>query len=321
MYELSDVWTWDSWFVDDGQQFHAFYLKASRALIEPVRRHQRASVGHAVSTDLRSWTELPDALVAADRPAFDDQAIWTGSIVKGPDGAWHLFYTGCSAENPLVQRIGSAASNDLTTWTRSPGWQPLTADGDWYEKFGDSAWFDEAWRDPWVFEDPSGDGWHMLITARAKHGGLRDRGVVGHATSTDLTTWTVRPPLSVPGAGFGQLEVLQVAQVVGRWVVIASCLESEMSDERRVADPGGGIWAVPIDSPVGPFDMARATRLTDASLYAGRLVEDRSGVWQLLAFRNEDGDGTFLGGLADPIAVFWDGDRLVLPEGTPGSVR
>ena len=37
--------------------------------------------------------------------------------------------------------------------------------------------------------DPDGDGWHMLITARAAHGPVDDRGVVGHAWSADLRTW------------------------------------------------------------------------------------------------------------------------------------
>ena len=62
---------------------------------------------------------------------------------------------------------------------------------------------EEAWRDPWVFADPGGDGWHMLVTARANHGPADDRGVIGHAVSPDLKRWEVRPPISKPGSGFG----------------------------------------------------------------------------------------------------------------------
>jgi len=321
MHLLPDVWTWDSWFVDDGHKFHAFYLKASRALIDPDRRHQRASVGHAVSDDLRTWTELPDAFVPSDGPAFDDQAIWTGSILPGPDGLWRFFYTACGRENPLKQRLGLATSPDLITWTRDPDWQVIEADRRFYEKFGDSDWGDEAWRDPWVYPDPAGDGWHMLITARARHGELRDRGVVGHATSPDLATWSVRPPLSTPDAGFGQLEVLQLAQVDGRWALMFSCLQSELSDERRLADPGGGIWTVAVDSPTGPFDLSRATRLTGPELYAGRLVQDRAGRWNLMAFRNLDEDGSFVGSLADPLPVTWENGALALAADTTASGR
>ena len=84
-------WVWDFWLADDGERFHLFFLKASRALLDPERRHRRASIGHAVSEDLRSWTELADALVADDAPAPDDLATWTGSVVRGPDGRWRMF--------------------------------------------------------------------------------------------------------------------------------------------------------------------------------------------------------------------------------------
>lgn len=150
----------------------------------------------------------------------------------------------------------------------------------------------------------------MLVTARARHGELRERGVVGHATSSDLLTWQVGPPLSDPGNGFGQLEVLQVVQVEGRGVLLFSCLDGELADERRETDPDGGIWSLPVDDLAGPFDISRATRLTDSSLYAGRLVQDRSGAWNLLAFVNRDESGDFVGGLCDPIPVTWIGDAL-----------
>ena len=324
MFLLPDVWTWDAWFVDDGHQFHAFYLKASRALLDPDRRHERASVGHAVSPDLRTWTEVADAYVPSDGPAFDDLAIWTGSVLRGPDGAWRMYYTGRTRGEPgMRQRVGVATSDDLLTWRSEPDQQPVVADGAHYELFGDSTWDNETWRDPWVFPDPRGAGWHMLVTARARHGALRDRGVVGHATSSDLRTWRVGPPLSEPGSGFGQLEVLQVVEVEGRGVLVFSCLAGELSDERRRTDPDGGIWVVPVDDLAGPFDIGRATRLTDSSLYAGRLVQDRSGTWNLLAFVNHGSSGDFVGGLCAPIPVTWSGDELtceVTPARLPSAV-
>ena len=42
-------------------------------------------------------------------------------------------------------------------------------------------------------------------------------------------TGTVQPPLSDPGAGFGQLEVFQVANIDGRHVLIFNCLPGEYS--------------------------------------------------------------------------------------------
>ncbi len=212
MLRLPDHWVWDSWYAqDDNGRWHAFFLRASRALLDPHRRHRRASIGHAVSTDLRSWQLGADALVPADAPAWDDLATWTGCTVRGPDQRWYLFYTGVGrAEDGLVQRIGLAVSDDLVTWHRHGDAPLLEADPTWYELLDRDMWYEQAWRDPWVFPDPDGDGWHMLVTARANRGPADARGVVGHATSPDLVNWTVRPPLSTP-AGFGHLEVPQVA--------------------------------------------------------------------------------------------------------------
>ena len=304
MLRLPYAWTWDFWCADDGELFHVFFLKASRALIDPNRRHWRATVGHAVSTDLQNWTEVADAFVAADAPAFDDLATWTGSIVRGRDGRWRMFYTGVDhAGHGLTQRIGMAVSSDLYVWTRSNDQPPLEADPRWYEKRAEHSWPDEAWRDPWVMRDPSGNGWHMLITARSRTGAPDERGVIAHATSADLERWTIQPPLTAPGSGFGQLEVPQVETIDGRTVLIFSCLTSELSRNRRESGEIGGIWAVDVGNPTGPFDVSSAYRITDETFYAGRLVQDRAGAWYLLAFRYAGPGGSFVGELSDPMLV------------------
>jgi beta-fructofuranosidase len=306
---LPDHWVWDSWVADDGENHHLFFLRASRALHDPERRHHRASIGHAVSPDYRSWRLLPDALVHSDAPGWDDLATWTGSVVRGQDGEWHLFYTGVSrAEHGLVQRIGVAVSDDLVTWQRSGDGPLLEADARWYEKLDLGAWIDEAWRDPYVFRDPGGDGWHMLITARVPHGDPQGRGVIGHARSADLHDWEVHPPLSAP-AGFGQLEVPQAVTVEGHPVLVFSCWPDRMDDARRRSGTSGGVYAVPGESLLGPWDIASATPLGHPSLYAARLVQDRDGAWSILGFRDTE-NGTFVGEIPDPMPVQWSADGL-----------
>lgn len=327
-FELPDSWVWDFWVVDDGEQYHLFFLYASRALHDPDRRHHRASVGHAVSTDLRSWSRVADALVRGDAPAFDDLAIWTGSVVRHPDGRWLMFYTGASlnSDGINIQSVACASSLDLVTWVKDPA-PLLRADPRWYETYTpDGTWFDEAFRDPWVFADPDGNGWHMLITARSAHGPAEapddtiDRGVLGHAWSADLDHWELREPVTAPGSGFGQLEVPHVAEVDGRHVLIFNCLAPEMSPARREGNPGG-IWALPIDSPTGPYDVAHAELVADPRLYVGKLVVDRaSGATVFLAFRNVE-DGEFIGAVADPQHVAWHGDRLVIGEPAPPALH
>jgi beta-fructofuranosidase len=309
MFRLAASWVWDFWIADDGDRYHLFFLKASRALLDPDRRHWRASIGHATSTDLTLWVEHADAVIPDDSPAFDDLATWTGSVVRDVDGTWRMFYTAVSrAEAGLNQRISSVVSTDLFTWRREPDREVLEPDSRWYETATTRQWPDQAWRDPWVFRDH--DTWHMLITARANHGSPDDRGVIGHATSPDLRGWTVQPPLSRPGAGFGHLEVVQTAIVGGTPIGIFSCLSSELSHARSERDPVGGVWAFPVDSLAGGFAIEQSYRIADEHLYVGRLVEDRSGSWHFLAFRNLDEQGRWVGEITDPRPVAWVDGRL-----------
>ncbi|GAA1208460.1 glycosyl hydrolase family 32 [Rhodoglobus aureus] len=311
MLRLASSWVWDFWIADDGDRYHLFFLKASRALLDPDRRHWRATIGHATSIDLTTWIEHADAVIPDDSPAFDDLSTWTGSVVRDDNGTWRMFYTAVSrAEGGLNQRISSVVSDDLFTWRREPDRQILEPDARYYETAETRNWPDQAWRDPWVFRDRR--NWHMLITARANHGDPDNRGVIGHATSPDLTHWTVQPPLSEPGAGFGHIEVVQTVVVDGTPVGIFSCLASELSHERHAEDPVGGIWAFPADSLTGPFHLADAYRLTDERLYVGRLVQDREGQWQILSFRNDDENGGWVGEISDPQPVYWVDGRLTI---------
>jgi beta-fructofuranosidase len=230
-----------------------------------------------------------------------------------------MFYTGTTQtpDGPLIQQVGLATSTDLLHWVKDERNPLVRADPRWYETLGGQApWADEHWRDPFVLADPDGDGWHLFITARANTGPLDNRGVIGHARSSDLLNWDVQPPLSDPGAGFGQLEVFQVVNVDGKHVLIFNCLPGEYSADRRANGDRGAIWAANGESPLGPFDLQRATPLTDDSLYVGKLVRNQSGEWVLLAFHNTAVDGDFGGALSDPIPVHRDGNTLQIAPTT-----
>ena len=266
-----------------------------------------------MSADLRTWSRVRDSLARDDPPAFDDVATWTGSVTRHPDGTWFLFYTGLS-RSPLgfVQTIGFATSPDLLEWKKNPDNPVLRADGSRYETLADRRWHDEAFRDPWVLRDEHGDGWHMLITARAANGPGDDRGVVGYAWSADLRTWELRPPLSAPGGGFGQLEVTQSEIVDGRPVLLFSCLAADMAARRRVPGVTGGVWAARGDSCSARGTSRARSRSPTAPCTAVGSIRDRLGGWQFLAFRHDDADGSFVGEIADPLPVRWDGETLEL---------
>ena len=83
----------------------------------------------------------------------------------------------------------------------------LPVDPRWYQTLTDDPTASETWRDPLVLADPGGDGWHMLVCARASGAGRHNDAVPAHARSQGLHSWTLGPPVCAPGVGFGQLEV------------------------------------------------------------------------------------------------------------------
>ena len=301
MLELADHWVWDCWLFDDGEEFHIFFLRASKALIDPDRRHFRASVGHAKSKDLINWTLLPDALVAADVPAWDEVATWTGSVIKNPkDGLYYMFYAGVTRPNGgIVQQIGLATSADLITWHRDPNNPVTSADAAIYEtqENGDQH---TNWRDPWVFFDDRDNLWHMLNTADIKNGGKKTRATVAHSISSDLREWKVLPPLHGE-SGFGQVEVIQVEKIEGRYVLVF-CVNAHDLNEVK---PGfkTGTYSVPADSPTGPFHFDQTDIIDAEGIYAGRIIKDRSGHWVLLGFEAGQSTGDFTGRICDPIPL------------------
>lgn len=306
-------WLWDFWLADDGEQFHIFYLHAPRSLGNPDLRHRHARIGHARSPDLRNWTDHGQIFDAGPEGSFDGTANWTGSVVRGHDGRWRLYYTGSRFLSPdnnsNIETIGMAVSDDLFNWTKLPG--PIcVADPRWYETLGTSAWPEEAWRDPWVFPDADGETWHMLITARANVGDAMHRGVVGHAVSTDMEHWGVRPPLSDPGKDFAHLEVFQTFTIGGQNYLLFSCDAPRLGGSR--AGERGGIWYMPTGSFAGRHDPAQAHLLATQRLYAGRVVRERHGQWALMGFENGP---PFTGRISDPIPITVHEDGRLTIEG------
>ena len=152
---LKEKWLWDFWLVQDGKDYHIFYLQAPRSLGDQNLRHWNVSVGHAISQDLVNWTVLPDALKPSPSPAWDDYTTWTGSIIQHKN-LWYLFYTGSSkADDGLVQRIGLATSSDLIHWEKHPANPLIEADPHWYEQLDLNLWHDPgsaSWL-PWVLPE------------------------------------------------------------------------------------------------------------------------------------------------------------------------
>ena len=79
---------------------------------------------------------------------------------------------------------------------------------------------------------------------------------------------------------------------------------------RRARRPARGnlVPALHVPARAQPH-LTQAVRITDESLYSGRLIRDRAGRWVMLAFRNRGPDGSFIGELADPVPIRWGNRR------------
>ncbi|HEV7204232.1 MAG TPA: hypothetical protein VGN18_06445 [Jatrophihabitans sp.] len=306
MLRLDDEWIWDSWIADDGELYHLYFLQAPRALEDPDKRHAAARIGHATSTDLVDWHYRGETL-GPDPDGWDDLALWTGSVVRGDDGPWRMFYTAINTHHGHVlkdQRIGMVESEDLHTWRRVTRRPVVEVDTRWYKALAEDPTASETWRDPFVFADPDGDGWRMLITARAKDAAPNDDGVLAEARSADLLKWEVGPPVCEPGHGFGQLEVAQVRVVDGTPTLVFTCHPQEQTIGRIERSGRFCTWSVTSDSVTGPWPIERAQPfVAEPALFAAPLVQARDGSWQLIGFRNLEPEGVFAFDIIDPVPV------------------
>jgi beta-fructofuranosidase len=320
---LDNKWIWDSWYVHDGIRWHGFFLQADKSLGNPDLRHLNVTQGHAVSEDLVDWTHLGTCLTPSTGPGWDDSTTWTGSVVGDDNGLWHLFYTGTRrSEQSLYQRIGHATSTDLHSWQR-------VGDGFCLDLAGPGAvhyesehaighWHDRAMRDPWVMRDPSGAGWLMYFTARVP--GITEPnagGAIGFATSPDLMTWTLQPP--VFAGGFGQLEVPQVFEAGGKWYCLFCTSGQHWSEAYREASgqaPVTGSHYLVADDPRGPWTIAPGPWFDGAEpcrRYAARIIETADGL-RILGFA--DGGHENFGGYVmdpEPVVIGPDGLLTVIP--------
>lgn len=166
-------------FERDGE-FWLFYLREVRD--DP----EAGSAWDVVTTrDFVTFTDRGAAIPAGEPDAPDFNA-YTGSVVTGPDGTDHLFYTGHNprivgpdGETPLQIVMHATSRDGLTSWVKHPELSFGATEG--YEA-GD-------WRDPFVFKAAEGQPWRMLLAARHAAGPRRRRGVIAQMQSDDLMTW------------------------------------------------------------------------------------------------------------------------------------
>lgn len=220
-------------FEKDGH-FFLYYLHELRETPKP------GTPWNLVVTD--DFLDFDDRGVAlpAGTPEDADFNAYTGSVVEGPDGVAHLFYT---AQNPLrpgtdglpLQLVAHATSSDgMASWEKHP---ELT--------FGAPAGYETAdWRDPFVFRDDDEGVWRMLVAARHVDGAERRRGVIAELRSNDLITWTPTAPFWDPRRYITH-ECPDVFQWGDWWYLVYSEFSESFTTRYRVGRSPDGPWSVP----------------------------------------------------------------------------
>jgi beta-fructofuranosidase len=322
-FRLTDKWVWDFWFAQDGSDYHMYYLQADRNIGDPDKRHFNTSLGHAISQDLVSWKNLGTCFEKSKTPAWDDTAIWSGSVLKH-ENRWYLFYTALSqADNNKIQRIGMASSPDLHHWQRATNGPILECDDEHYdpEHIGhlQEQFCMQVCRDPYVIPDPNGKGFRMYFTARHRHGPADGRGAIGIAHSEDLYHWQLSPPVT-PAGDFNECEVPQYLEMNGHYYLIFSVASEHYSEayrqhlveqnlQQHLHDSGTHYYIA--SHPNGPWRLGGLPFFAgnpQNTHYCGKIINNPQGHPVLMAFRNLNLKGEFLGEISNPIPILKDND-------------
>ncbi|WP_125776626.1 GH32 C-terminal domain-containing protein [Antribacter gilvus] len=160
--------------------------------------------GHAVSTDLVHWEDLPVA-IAPSEPVTPD-GVWSGSATYDADGNPVLFYTaGNDAAVPnqatgLAWPVPGAPESPLAEWRLEP--EPVTVQEPDLDSPVGTPWFGQ-FRDPFVWKETAEDGkpiWYQLVGSGIVDGDRKVGGTALVYTSRDLVSWEYQNPLFIGDA-------------------------------------------------------------------------------------------------------------------------
>jgi len=192
--------------------------------------------GHAKSTDLVHWEQLPIAL--APDTGIKELHCFSGCCVIADDGTPTIFYTNISAKSfatavhRYAEQWAATSDSDLLVWEKHPG-SPILSDGKHHKD--DKL---RNWRDPYIWK--SGATWYMVITGQVNGEKV---GSVLLYQSNDLYDWEYLGPLYQGEPQLGKTwECPNYFQIGGKSVLVVSPFRQviysigEFKDHQHVGD-------------------------------------------------------------------------------------
>lgn len=306
---------WDSWFFKKNGAVHAFYLQSKPSKNPDEKHEKRITIGHAFSKDLVRWTELPVALEPGDGNAWDNLALWTGSVVE-KDDLYYLFYAGRNkdSDRQWIQKIGVATSGDLIHWEKYKGNPVLEARKIYTMDNGRNALGKiGAWRDPFVFPESLFGTYWMTISARIRSKQREYNACVALAESKDLFHWKLGAPVYGPGV-YDEIECTQVIRHKGLWYLFFSTQASnyEPNFASKIGGAFGGLHCVLSDSFFGlyrPVNGNGVVLANEKEMYDVRLIEDKGDDFFAVGWLKTP-EGKYSGKFSLPFRVRIEGDRV-----------
>src|SRR5512135_1037754 len=279
VYRAEGFYLWDNCVLEDAGELHRYALSAP-ADVPPEKRHDHASLRHAVSADGgASWEDRGIALQANRSGAWPDLAIWTyHAVLRGAPSErkeFLLFVTGRSKADGELQRIGLARSADGHHFSPPKVvLNPTTKNG---YNITDCDRVVMAWRDPFVFLDRRDGRWHMLFAAKAAAASGEAIATVGHAIAQDdnLEQWELQPPLQLP-RHYHQLEVPSLVWRRGWYYLFVSTQDRPREADNAAKQAAFRGYVAP--SLSGPWKLVyRVTdRIYGHEIYAPHVFERKS---------------------------------------------
>ena len=315
-YSPKSMHVWDTWCMPVGDTVHLYHLQRNRPGAS-VPEGRQDMLGHAVTTNLVDWQELPEAFGPDPANPLDDRQPWTGCALWH-EGRGYLYYTmRGSANDCRIQRIGLATSTDGHHWQRHANNPVIVPDPRWYATDQRPVPQIVDCRDLIVVRNPKG-GWLGFYATRRPADELPQTSVIACVRSSDLIRWEHLSPAFAPDR-YACVEVPDVFEMDGLWYM--TCLTGNFYGNRGAySDPNvtnGTIYAV-AERPEGPYrepsDSVLLGSRSTAGHFSARSVPLGGRRYMLYTDRERDnladnGNAT-CGTISTPKRLRADGGRL-----------